>query len=359
VYRNLKPIDPRLPSLEDLPTDASNSAGRIPRKLEMGYAWVMVQILDQARRLDLSNVSLQRLLYIGDTRLNDGKAFANLCAVGGWSGLAFIASEEQGEERIAVEELGDQILYFVNKWSALRGLSVLCQEVGFEVDEETVVVIDLDKTAIGARGRNDQVINQARVEAVRKTLAGLVGDGFSLTDFQQAYDLLNQPEFHPLTEDNQDYLAYVCMILTSDLWDLPALVDGWRGEQINSFAHFLDLVEGGKEALSESLLSIHSKVLSRTRSGDPTPFKDFRRTEYLTTVARMGSLEDDVEVETLLRDEIVITAEVAEAAEFCAGRGALLFGLSDKPDEASVPSPEQDAQGFHPIHRTLAHVVGS
>jgi hypothetical protein len=82
------------------------------------------------------------------------------------------------------------------------------------------------------------------------------------------------------------------------------LVDGWRGEQINSFAHFLDLVEGGKEALSESLLSIHSKVLSRTRSGDPTPFKDFRRTEYLTTVARMGSLEDDVEVETLLRDEM-------------------------------------------------------
>jgi hypothetical protein len=319
----------------------------------------MVEFLRQARGLDLPDVALQRLLYVGDTRLNDGKAFANLCVAGGWRGLAFIASEEQGDERIELEEQDDQILYFANKWSAIRGIDAFCEEKNFAVDEATVVVVDLDKTAIGARGRNDHVINQARVAAVQKTLAGLVGDEFNLPDFQRAYDLLNQPEFHPLTEDNQDYLAYVCMILSSSLWDLPTLVDDWRGEQISSFAQFLGLVEGGKEALSESLRAIHIEVLARTQEGDPTPFKDFRRTEYLTTVEQMGSLDDGADVETLLRDEIVITAEVKSAAELWESQGALLFGLSDKPDEASVPSTEQASRGYQPIHRTVAHVVGS
>lgn len=359
VYRNLIPVDPRLPRLEDLQTVVEESAGRIPRKLEHAYAQVVIEILGQARRLDLPNISLSRLLFVGDTRLSDGKAFANLCAAGGWRGLAFIASEEEGDERVEIEWQDDQVLYLANKWHALKRLDTFCDEEGFRIDEETVVVIDIDKTAIGARGRNDHVINQARVEAVRKTLAGLVGDEFNLPDFQRTYDLLNQPEFHPLTEDNQDYLAYVCMILSSDLWDLPTLVDQWRREQIGSFAQFLDVIEGQKEALSEPLRVIHNEVLNRTREGDPTPFKDFRRTEYLTTVERMGSLADGAQLETLLRDEILITAEVVQVAELWAGRGALLFGLSDKPDEASIPSSKQAAQGYQPIHRTLTHVVGS
>jgi hypothetical protein len=359
VYRNLVPMDPRLPSFEDLSSITNISDKRIPRKLESSYAQVMVEILQQARSLELPGVSLRRLLYVGDTRMNDGKAFANLCAAGGWRGLAFIASEREDDERIELEEHDDQILYFSNRWSALRSFDAFCDEKGFGVDEATVVVIDLDKTAIGARGRNDHVINNARVDAARQTLVNLVGEEFSLSDFQVAYDLLNQPEFHPFTEDNQDYLAYVCMILSSDLWDLPGLVDDLEQEQISSFAHFLDLVEGQKETLSEPLQVIHSEILTRTREGDPTPFKDFRRIEYLATVERMGVLDDGAQVEDMLREEIVITAEVKQAADLWASKGALLFGLSDKPDEASVPSTEQAARGYQAIHRTTAHVVGS
>lgn len=359
VYRNLDPIDPRLPEFNTLQSGQTNLAGRIPRKLERAYAQIMVDLLSQARKLDLPRVSLNRLLYVGDTRLNDGKAFTNLCDAGGWCGLAFIASEEEGNVRTEIDGQGDQVLYFANKWHALKGLDAFCDEIGFVVDESTAVVIDLDKTAIGARGRNDQVINQARVEAVRVTLAELVGEEFSLPDFQKAYGVLNQPEFHPLTEDNQDYLAYVCMILSSELWDLAGLVDDWRRGQIESFVHFLETVEGARDALSDSLRTIHAEVLERTREGDPTPFKDFRRTEYLTTVGRMGALEEGARVEDMLHEEILITNEVKEAAELWAGKGALLFGLSDKPDEASIPSAEQAARGFQPIHRTIAHVVGS
>jgi hypothetical protein len=42
-----------------------------------------------------------------------------------------------------------------------------------------------------------------------------------------------------------------------------------------------------------------------------------------------------------------------------AKRGALVFGLSDKPDEASIPTPELAKQGFQPIHSTPTHIVGA
>ena len=119
------------------------------------------------------------------------------------------------------------------------------------------------------------------------------------------------------------------------------------------------MVEERKETLSEPLQVIHSEILTRTREGDPTPFKDFRRTEYLATVERMGVLDDGAQVDDLLREEILITAEVKQVADLWASKGALLFGLSDKPDEASVPSIEQAAQGYQPIHRSMTHVVGS
>ena len=38
--------------------------------------------------------------------------------------------------------------------------------------------------------------------------------------------------------------------------------------------------------------------------------------------------------------------------------GALLFALSDKPDEASVPTGELAAEGLLPIHRVETHAVG-
>ena len=90
----------------------------------------------------------------------------------------------------------------------------------------------------------------------------------------------------------------------------------------------------------------------------PRTFKAFRRNEYRTTVARFSHLPDDTPLETLLEEEIVITQEVREQALAWKARGALLFGLSDKPDEASIPTPALAAQGFKSIHQTPMHIVG-
>ncbi len=40
-------------------------------------------------------------------------------------------------------------------------------------------------------------------------------------------------------------------------------------------------------------------------------------------------------------------------------RGVLLFGLSDKPDEASIPTDDLTVQGYRAIHRVETHAVGN
>jgi len=218
--------------------------GQIPRKSEPAYGRVVAEMLRQARRLDLPARRVERLVYIGDTRMNDGTAFRNLCAAGGWPGWAFIGADVPGQPP-QVEVQGD--LYLSNRWAALSGFLRFLEERDFPLDAGTAVVIDMDKTAVGARGRNDRVVDAARVEAVERTVAGLLGASFDRRAFLAAYDTLNRPRYHPFTGDNADFLR---------------------------------------------------------------------------------------------------------------ARGALIFGLSDKPDEASCPTPEQARQGLRPLHHLESLVVG-
>ena len=72
----------------------------------------------------------------------------------------------------------------------------------------------------------------------------------------------------------------------------------------------------------------------------------------------MGSMDDSTPVEELLSKVITITQEVRQAALTWKEAGALLFGLSDKPDEASIPSIELASQGHQAIHQVETDVVG-
>ena len=359
VYRNLVPMDERLPGLDDIREAAGLPAGRVPRKLEPDYAQVIVALLKRARALEAPHTGLERLIFIGDTRMNDGTAFSNICRAGGWLGFAFIASETGEPPSTEIVPVGnEQGLYLANRWAALADFERYLAQEKFPVDASTAVIVDLDKTALGARGRNAQVIDQARVQAVQDTVANLLGDDFNETAFMRAYEQLNQVEFHPFTGDNQDYLAYVCLILGSGLYDLSSVVEEVRSEQLRSFEGFIRRVEEQANVLPPALAGIHSQIYANVQAGDPTPFKAFRRNEYLQTVGRMGWLEDEEPIEELLAGEIVITQEVRAIAGEWHRRGAILFGLSDKPDEASIPSVELAAQGYLPIHRTPTHAVG-
>jgi hypothetical protein len=71
----------------------------------------------------------------------------------------------------------------------------------------------------------------------------------------------------------------------------------------------------------------------------------------------MDALPDDTPREQLLANEIAITREVVDAARELRQCGALLFGLSDKPDEASLPRPELAQKGYLPLHRVTMKVI--
>jgi hypothetical protein len=127
---------------------------------------------------------------------------------------------------------------------------------------------------------------------------------------------------------------------------------------MSSFADFIGAVQCRHDELGPSgLASIHDDVWACVQAGDPTPFKAFRYNEYLTTVARFGGLPD-APVEETLKRRIVITQEVRQAGLALRARGALLFALSDKPDEASVPNERQALQGMKALHRLETLVVG-
>ncbi len=359
VYRNLTPVDRRLPSIDEFGSAIGLPAGRIPRKSEPEYARAIVHLLRRARALDAPGTELARLVYLGDTRLNDGTAFANICREGGFEGVAFIGAESNAPEAFQVEaNPTGEVLYLANRWSLLGAFESYCVQHGMHIDEATAVVVDLDKTALGARGRNAQVIDRARIQAMHDTVAELLGESFDQVAFQAAYDELNEVDYHPFTKDNQDYLAYICLIVSSGIFSLPTVLAGVRDGRLISFEQFIDQVEARLDVLQPELAELHRQIYANVRRNDPTPFKAFRRKEYLATVARMGQLDDGVPLERMLAEEIVITQEVRAIALEWQARGALIFGLSDKPDEASLPNAEGSAGGLRPIHRTRTHAVG-
>ena len=192
IYRNLQPLDPRLPSLEDLHTQVGLPQGVVPRKSTVDYARVVAQILNAGRALDAPQTPIRRVIFLGDTRLNDGTAFANICAAGGWPGLAFIGSERMDEApKFEMEQRGENAhVYVANRWAALPEFAAYCAEQNFPVDESTAVLVDLDKTTLGARGRNDRVIDQVRVEAALQTVCHE-----NESDGQQHVTTQNQPVY--------------------------------------------------------------------------------------------------------------------------------------------------------------------
>ncbi len=354
IYRNLEPCDPRIPGLPALRAQAGLADGVIPRKNEPEYARVVAGMIRQTAKAEI-----RRLLFVGDTRHLDVNAFHNICLAGDWPGAVFIGTDSEAAPKTQISALdASRTLYEANRWSALAGFAAWCSGNGFQVDEHSAVLIDLDKTAVGARGRNGHVIDRMRQTAVRQTVEGMLGDQFSLAAFQQAHSQLSQPEFHSFTGDNQDYLAYLCLVLGSGLTSLPELVERIRSGAAGSFVDYIGQVDQQKEHLSPALRAIHEGIYAFVRAGDPTPFKDFRRNEYRNTIGAMGLCADETSTADMLNSEILITQEVRAAGLRWAEQGALLFGLSDKPDEAARPTPELAAQGWPALHQAETHCAG-
>ena len=352
VYRNLNPVDSDLPQLADIWQKVGLDSLRVPRKTEPVYAAAAMHYLQVAQK-KRGCPPLERLLFIGDTPMNDGTVARNM---GNYVPiLGFIGAEKLADEpKIKIEDR----LMLANRWQALADFLAWVQKEGFAFDERTALVLDLDKTTLGARGRNDKVIDRARVSAVRLTVEELLGGGFDEDSFLAVYNTLNQLEYHPFTGDNQDYLAYISLMVVGNIYPAERLWADLGDSSLSGFNQFVTLCDARQNQMSTGLLTAHKEVTGNLSRKDPTPFKSFRYREYHRTVGLMNVLPDDASEADLLAGEIVITGEVSDVTEQLAALGVLTFGFSDKPDEASFPSPASAAQGALPLHRVEMKVVG-
>ncbi|MGQ9489232.1 MAG: hypothetical protein ACUVR4_00590 [Anaerolineae bacterium] len=355
VYRALDVVDRRLPRYAESFREMGLTSPIPPRKLEMDYARALAWLLTHAQAIHNPGQPLQEIIYLGDTLLNDGSAFGNLRDLTRWRGWCFIGSER--DEKPAVAEKDG--LYQANRWSAVAQFLGWAQSQGATLDGRTAVVVDIDKTLLGARGRNDGVIDRARLAAAEASVAQALGTAFDPESFRRAYAELNTSRYHALTGDNQDIVAYLCLMLSAGISTLEGLQADLAQGRLVSFQDFMAEVETQRDRLTApGLAALHDDIYGRVREGDQTPFKAFRQREYVETVRRMGHLPDDTPLARLLVEEICITREVYEAALWLKQRGCLLLALSDKPDEATAPTADLVAQGYLPLHRVAAHVVG-
>ena len=359
AYRSLNPLDPRLPRWKQIALETGADGSPPPRKGDPDYGKAVSHILKAARSIDTAGVSIERFVYLGDTQRNDGRAFEAIHRSTGWKGMAFIGCDSKEPPQTEISGKPDCLLVCANRWKALEAFEQQMQSARFPIDARTAVVVDLDKTLWGARGRNDGVVDLARRCAASATVGHVLGAAYDAAEFDAAYDRLNRVDCHAFTGDNQDHLVYVCAMIGGGLCSLAELLtrvlppSGWR------FGQFLEYAEQHIQRVSPSVASLHQSVRSAILKGDPTPLKAFRRQEYVETAERMGHLADDVEINVRLVEEIVLTQEVYETADRWRGRGALLFGLSDKPEEACLPSFDPKSCGRLPLHAIPAMRVGS
>ena len=276
--------------------------------------------------------------------------------VSGWPGLAFIGRDNLAEESQLTFE---GCIGRGNRWTNLPAFLGAALQNGNSLGASCAIVVDLDKTLLGPRGRNDGSIDMARSEAAMQVARDVLETTSKRDAFATVYREMNRPTYHFFTEDNQDYLVYCALMLAAGLYDFSALQEDFSAQRVLRFSDFLDAIDCQiSEAVSPELRAIHCEVAHNVRAEDSTPFKSFRRQEYIITTQRMRPDSLELSLDVLLRDNITLNSEVTQAITYLRQRGALVLGLSDKPDEAVFPDVSLAAQGFCPLHWAPAWLVG-
>ncbi len=330
VFRELEPVNKNLPGFSTLRGKLGLSV--LPRKKDKEY----VKVLSEMFR---ATGNFSKIIYIGDTLMSDLSVINNFAESGLFKTMGIITREGEVD---GFEENENYI--FSGSWANLPNALACIENKFFSVDKRTVVIIDIDKTAIGARGKNEKAIDRARMDAIFM-LAKMAFKDISLGEFLSVYNEVNKREFFSITEDNQDFISILSMLVYGGALSLAGL----RSAQ--SILSILMRVKTENPVLSEYA----ETVLQNVKMQNPTAFPQFRKAEFEKTIARMDFMQDKTPVETLLSEEIMITGEVYDTALDLKNRGALVFGVSDKPALSSIP---QDGSTLPPIYEKEMKIYG-
>ncbi|GAB4427064.1 MAG: hypothetical protein OHK0015_08550 [Chloroflexi bacterium OHK40] len=334
VYRDLEPCDQALPRLDALRAELGLPGGPPPRKRDAAYARVILG-LARAAQATRGGPPLAALAVIGDTD-NDRMLAEHLRAVDRLPCYGFI-----GEDRpVAAEALtwhGDTAS--ATRWHLVAPWAQELSRRGVPW-AATAILIDIDKTLLGPRGRSDGAIDDARAEGALAVAAELVPE-LDVPTFRRIYAELCRREWHGFTLDNQDYVVATALLIATGAIGLDELRAETESGLIGDFGTLLATTAS---RVVPSLAGLHQELQARVAKGDPTPFKAFRRAELTATLARMAD------------GRLTICGDLFELCRELAARGALLLAASDKPAESALPTPTQTAAGMLPLHRTPARV---
>lgn len=306
VFRELNPLNSSLPNFEKLKTELFLQS--LPRKKDREYARVLYRILKSLK--DFANI-----VYIGDTFLSDLTVIKNLKKCANEPVFGVITSEGA-----PLPENDDTFVIFSDKWANLPTL------VEDKISGGSLVIIDLDKTFIGANGRNHLPIDKARTDAI-VALAKNIFEAPNEEDFLKLYQKIHSKEFLAFTADNQDIVSILTLIIYSSVVSFEEFA---HFAKTGTFEEFIDKID-----VKEPLLTYVNEVRSNLKLNMPTLFPTFRKIELEKTIGRMDFLPVDAPLSELLSEEILITGEVYEVADRALEKGAALFGVSDKPEIAS------------------------
>ena len=334
IYRDLEPCDPALPRLATLQASLKLSAGSPPRKRELAYAQV-IQALCQVAQAARNAPPLSAFVVIGDTE-NDRLLAAHLRILSALPVYGFI-----GEDRpVAPEALhwhGDTAT--ATRWHLLKPWAAQLEHQGV-VWARTALLLDIDKTLLGPRGRSDGAIDDARAEGAL-TVATALLPSLDVSRFRRTYSELCHKEWYSFTLDNQDYVVATALLIAVRALDLAELRAQVEAGESDGFAGVLAATTAHIPA---DLMPLHAELRASVAAGDMTPFKAFRRAELTATLERMA------DGRLTLCDALFALGQRLKAL------GVLCFAASDKPAESALPSPAQVAAGMLPLHRTLAVV---
>jgi hypothetical protein len=98
IYRNLEPLDKRVPGLKHAFYDMELRSEQIPRKQDRDYAKAAVWFVNRIQQVRGVRTPIGELLFLGDTLFNDGQAFANMIDESNWRGACFIGAERLDQE---------------------------------------------------------------------------------------------------------------------------------------------------------------------------------------------------------------------------------------------------------------------
>ncbi|BAL80665.1 hypothetical protein [Caldisericum exile] len=309
VFRELNPVRRSLPNFEMLKDKLGLQT--LPRKKDKDYAIVLSEILKSA--MDFSNI-----IYLGDTFLSDLTVIKNLKELG-FDVFGVITDEEAKNTNSP-----HGYVVFNDSWSKVKDL------VFDKISDKTILVIDIDKTAIGAHGRNHLPIDKARTDAIVSLAETIFEKHFDTAEeenFLKLYKSIHTKDLLHFTQDNQDIVSIVALIIYSNAISFDEFL---RRANTISFEEFIEGIN-----VSGLIQGLVQEVKDNVIKKSPTLFPTFRKIELEKTLARMDYLPSDTPLETLFSEEILITGEVFEIGTYVLSKGAIVFGVSDKPEIAS------------------------